>query len=310
MKCTTERKWHGWPNGVVQITCPSMWVGQKRLWWTSGETLPLFIPPSPSPTDPSTALPWRESAALNSWGCTLQRISPGPPTSCHSTRRDNSAYTLSADWKGQVSLHPSSPLSTGAPLRVCWPPASLSGTGTAVLLTTRPYNGQLTLLQRSSVALSPPSWLFSLHDARAKPTASWRTPPTPPTNFFSSCHQVEGTGVSKLALSDCSTAFPPGFESYYLQTPCSPLKPWTPQAPPLPATKTQRLNKIMFTCALHYKIILHYALLSTKSFLHNDLMCKIYIFAQFHVQISLLHNFMNMYIHIQLCKVFVQSQFV
>ncbi len=44
----------------------------------------------------------------------------------HSTRRDNSAYTLSADWKGQVSLHPSSPLSTGAPLRVRWPAASLS----------------------------------------------------------------------------------------------------------------------------------------------------------------------------------------
>ncbi len=38
---------------------------------------------------------------------------------------------------------------------------------------------------------------------------------------------------------------------------------------------------------------------------------NIYFFAQFHVQISLLHNFMNIYINIQyLCKVFVQSQFV
>ncbi len=132
-----------------------------------------------------------ESAALNSWGCTLQRISPGPPTSHHSTRRDNSAYTFSTDWKGQVSLHPSSPLSTGAPLRVCWPPASLSGMGTAVLLTARPYNGQWTLPQRSSVPLSPPSWIFSLHDAPAKPTASWRTPPIPPTTSSSFCHQVE-----------------------------------------------------------------------------------------------------------------------
>ncbi len=35
------------------------------------------------------------------------------------------------------------------------------------------------------------------------------TPPIPPTTSSSSCHQVEGTGVSKLALSDCSTAFPP-----------------------------------------------------------------------------------------------------
>ncbi len=37
-----------------------------------------------------------ESAALNSWGCTLQRISPGPARPCHSPRRHNSAYTFSA----------------------------------------------------------------------------------------------------------------------------------------------------------------------------------------------------------------------
>ncbi len=157
----------------------------------------------------TTAQLWRESAALNSWGCTLQRISPGPPTSRHSTRRDNSTSTFSTGWKGQVSLQPSSPLSTGESLRVCWPPASLSGMGTAVLLTARPYNGQWTLPQRSSVPLSPPSWTFSLHDAPARPPASWRTPPIPLTTSSSSCHQVEGTGVSKLALLDCSTAFSP-----------------------------------------------------------------------------------------------------
>ncbi len=44
----------------------------------------------------STARLWRESAALNSWGCTSWRISPGPPTPCHSPRRHNSAYTFSA----------------------------------------------------------------------------------------------------------------------------------------------------------------------------------------------------------------------
>ncbi len=212
MKRTTERKWHSWLNGVVLTTCPSMWVRQKRLWWTSGETLLT------TPHWPSTAQPWRESAALNSWGCTLQRISPGPPMSRHSTRRDNSASTFSADWKGQVSLHPSSPLSTGAPLRVCWPPqwwspASLSGMGTAVLLTARPYNGQWTLPQRSSVSLSPPSWTFSLHDAPAKPTASWRTPPFPSTNSSSSCHQVEGTGVSNSLCQIAQQLFPPGCES-------------------------------------------------------------------------------------------------
>ncbi len=33
MKHPTERKWHNWLNGVVQTTCPSMWVRQRRLWW-------------------------------------------------------------------------------------------------------------------------------------------------------------------------------------------------------------------------------------------------------------------------------------
>ncbi len=150
---------------------------QSRLWWTSGGGTPLI-----TPHWPSTARLWRESAALNSWGCTSRRISPGPPTPCHSPRRHNSAYTFSAGWKEQVSLHPSSPHSTGAPLRVCWPAASLSGMGTAVLLTARPSSGQWTRLQRSSVPLSHPSWTFSLYDAPAKPTASWRTPPTPPSH--------------------------------------------------------------------------------------------------------------------------------
>ncbi len=60
MKHTTERKWHSWLNGVVLTTCPSMWVRQRRLWWTSGETLLT------TPHWPSTARQWRESAALNS----------------------------------------------------------------------------------------------------------------------------------------------------------------------------------------------------------------------------------------------------
>ncbi len=152
MKRTTERKWHSWLNGVALTICPSMWVRQRRLWWTSGGQTPLT-----TPHWPSTARLWRESAALNSWGCTSRRISPGPPTPCHSPRRHNSVYTFSAGWKEQVSLHPSSPHSTGAPLRVCWPAASLSGTGTAVLLTVRPSSGQWTRLQRSPVPLSHPS---------------------------------------------------------------------------------------------------------------------------------------------------------
>ncbi len=66
-----------------------MWRRQRRLWWTSGGGTPLT-----TPHWPSTARLWRESAALNSWGCTSRRISPGPPTPCHSPRRHNSAYTF------------------------------------------------------------------------------------------------------------------------------------------------------------------------------------------------------------------------
>ncbi len=159
MKRTTERKWHSWLNGVALTTCPSMWRRQRRLWWTSGETLLT------TPHWPSTPRLWRESAALNSWGCTSQRTSPGLPTPSLSPRRHNSAYTFSAGWKEQASLHPSSPPSTGVPLRACWPAASLSGTETAVQQTARPSSGQWTPLQKSLVPLSPPSWTFSLHDA-------------------------------------------------------------------------------------------------------------------------------------------------
>ncbi len=67
--------------------------GQWCLWWTSGGNLLT------TPHWPSTARLWRESAALNSWGCTSQRTSPGPPTPCQSPRRDNSANTFSAGWK-------------------------------------------------------------------------------------------------------------------------------------------------------------------------------------------------------------------
>ncbi len=142
MKHTTERKWHSWLNGVVLTTWPLTWVRQRSLWLTSGETL-LTIPHWPS-----TAQPWRELAALNSWECTLQRISPGPPTSRHSTRRPNSASTFS----------------TFSPLQCCWP--------------QNPTADQfVTSLEPSS----PPSWIFSSHDAPARLPASWRTPPTHPS---------------------------------------------------------------------------------------------------------------------------------
>ncbi len=270
MKHTTERKWHSWLYGVALTICPSMWRRQRRLWWTSGGGTPLT-----TPHWPSTARLWRKSAALNSWGCTSRRISPGPPTPCHSPRRNNSAYTFSAGWEEQVSLHPSSPHSTGAPLRVCWPAASLSGTGTAVLLTARPSSGQWTQLQRLSVPLSHPSWTFSLHDAPAKPTASWRTAPTPPTVSSSSYHQKDATGASEPAPPDCSTTFSPRLWEPWTQITPAPL--WNPTQtptswnmdhlpplllqtppPPQPYHTKEKLNflgfflfSVQFKCALH-----------------------------------------------------------
>ncbi len=64
-----------------------------------------------------------------------------------------------------------------------------------------------------------------LHDAPAKQKVSWRTPPTPPTVSSSSYPQVDGTGVSEPAPSDCSTAFSPRL-----------WEPWTHITPPLSET--------------------------------------------------------------------------
>ncbi len=126
------------------------------------------------------------------------------------------------------SLHPSSPLSTGEPLRACWPAASLSGTGTVVQQTARPSSRQWTQLQKSSVPLSPPSWIFSLHDAPAKQIVLWRTPPTLPTVSSSSYHQEYGTGASEPTPPDC---FSPRL-----------LEPWTQITLPLYETTIQTSN--------------------------------------------------------------------
>ncbi len=84
-----------------------MWRRQRRLWWTSGGGIHW-----PPPTD-HRQLDCGEVSSTKFLGCTSRRISPGPPTPCHSPRRHNSAYTFSAGWKEQVSHHPSSPHSTG-----------------------------------------------------------------------------------------------------------------------------------------------------------------------------------------------------
>ncbi len=132
-------------------------------------------------------------------------------------------------------------------------PASLSGMGTVGQQTVRPSSGQWTQLQRSLVPLSHPSWTFSLHDAPAKPTVLWRTPPTPPTLF-----QLLPSGRWYRSIRARSTRllnsfFPQAVRALNSnhppppsETPCKPLPPesWTP--PPLskhpPTLPHQRKN--------------------------------------------------------------------
>ncbi len=77
----------------------------------------------------------------------------------------------------------------------------------------------------------------------SKPTASWRTPPTPPTVSFSSYHQEDGTGASEPLRQTAQQLFPPGCESPELrsprppsETPCKPylMKHGPPPPPPPP----------------------------------------------------------------------------
>ncbi len=106
-----------------------------------------------------------------------------------------------------------------------------------------------------------------LHDAPAKPTASWRTPPTPPTVSSSSYHQEDGTGASKPAPPDCSTAFSPRLWEPWTQitpppseTPCKPptswnmdhLPPTSPNTPQPYHTKEKTVNFfVQSKCATH-----------------------------------------------------------
>ncbi len=215
---------------------------------------------------PSTARLWRESAALNSWGCTSQRISPGPPTPCHSPRRHNSALSLPAEKSKSPSTHPHHILQ-----RHHWECADQlhmeTGMGTAVLLTARPSSGQWTQLQRSSVPLSHPSWTFSLQDAPAKPTVSWRTPPIPPQSLPAPTIRKTVPEHQSLLRQTAQQLFPPGCESPELKSPRPPLKPHanpyllkhgpsppTPSKYP-PTLPHQRKKRIKLFCAI--RSVLH-----------------------------------------------------
>ncbi len=80
----------------------------------------------------------------------------------------------------RVSLHPSSPPSTGEPLRACWPDASMSGMGTVVQQTARPSSGQWT----PSVPLSPSSWIFFFLTRCSSKANSFVKDSTHPSSLF------------------------------------------------------------------------------------------------------------------------------
>ncbi len=284
MKRTTERKWHSWLNGVALTICPSMWRRQRRLCWTSGGRTPLT-----TPHWPSTAPLWRESAALNSWWCTSRRISPGPPTPCHSPRRHNSTYTFSAGWKEQVSLHPSSPHSTGAPLRECWPAASLSGTGTVVQQTL-----QRTVNTAAKIIGAPLPSILDIFLARcSSKTNSIVKDPTHPSH---SLFQLLPSGrryqsIRARSARLLNSFFPQAVRALNSnhpapsETPCKPLPPetWTtpPPSPNTPNLTTPKKKKLYETflcnskCATHrwvglYKppVVTHSPLCALDTFTH------------------------------------------
>ncbi len=116
----------------------------------------------------------------------------------------------------------------------------------------------MTWLQRSSVPLSHPSWTFSLHDAPAKPTASWRTPPTQslPAPTIRRCYRgIRGRSARLLNsfFPQAVRALNPNHPALLwnpMQTPIS----WnTDPPPPLlskhpPTLPHQRKNCELFLC--------------------------------------------------------------
>ncbi len=235
MKRTTERKWRSWLNGVALTTCPSMWRRQRRLWWTSGETLLT------TPHWPSTPRLWRESAALNSWGCTSQRTSPGLPTPSLSPRRHNSAYTFSAGWKEQASLHPSSPPSTGVPLRACWPAASLSGTENCCAADRKTL--QRTVNTAAKIIGAPLPSILDIFLTRCSSKA--KSIVEDPTHPSHSLFQLLPSGrryrsIRARSARLLNSFFPPGCESPELTSHRPSLKPQTTPPPPPPHLTTSQ----------------------------------------------------------------------
>ncbi len=182
-----------------------------------------------TPHWPLTARLWRESAAINSWGCTSRRISPDHQHHVTLQEGHNSA-TLSPRLK-RSSLPP--------PILTTFYRGTIESVLTSCITV---WYGNCSAADRKTLqrtvntaakiigAPLPSSWTFSLQDAPAKSTASWRTPPTPPTVSSSSYHQEDGTGASEPAPPDCSTSFSPRLWEPWTQITPPPL--WNPMQTP------------------------------------------------------------------------------
>ncbi len=161
--------------------------------------------------------------------------------------------------KEQVSHHPSSPHSTGAPLRVCWPAASLSGTGTAVLLWPQdpPADSEHGCKDHRCPSPIHPGHFPCTMLQQNRQHREGPHPPLPQSLPAPTIRKMVPEHQSPL----CQTAqqlFPPGCESPELRSPRPPLKPhatptsWNMDPPPSkhPPTLPHQRKKLNFFCAI------------------------------------------------------------
>ncbi len=178
-----------------------------------------------------------ESAALNSWGV-------------HIT--EDLTWTTNT-----MSL-------SNWPLRVCWPAASLSGTGTAVLLTARPSSRQWTRLKdhRCPSPIHPGHFPCTMLQQNQQHHEGPH-PPLPQSLPAPTIRKTVPEHQSPLRQT-AQQLFPTGCESPELRSPRPPLKPHAnpyllkhgpppPPSTPQPYhTKEKTVNFfVQFKCATH-----------------------------------------------------------
>ncbi len=201
-------------------------------------------------------------SSTNSWGCTSQRISPGPPTPCHSPRRHNSAYTFSAGWKSKSpTTHPQHILQGHhwecadqlhhclvRELQCCWPqdPPADSEHGCKDHRCPSPIHPghfPCTMLQQNQQHREGPH------------------PPLPQSLPAPTIRKTVPEHQSPLRQT-AQQLFPPGCESPELKSPRPPLKPHAipyllkhgpsppPPSPNIPQPYHTKEQNVNFFCAI------------------------------------------------------------